>query len=307
MRTFGAAFFTLVALVLAGIALPGAWIDRNLVEVDGFVELAGPLGSDPEFQAQLTSALAAEATVNAGLPEALTGVVEPLIAEAAGNVAGLPGYPEAWNDSLRRSHELSFPVDANIVSGVDSPEPVRLDLSPVLALALEEVGSGLGVDVPAPEQTLVEVASPERQSTVGQLGAIAGLWPMLGAGAGVSALIALVLARRRSTTLALLGLGTAALGVLYWAGVRAAPGVLERVRAERGASEGSISALFQDGLVARAAEVGEPLCLAVIGVGVVLLVVGVASRLISGGSKGNRGLALSGSEPATSGRRALNR
>ncbi|WP_024476876.1 hypothetical protein [Arthrobacter sp. CAL618] len=285
MRTFGAAFFTLVALVLAGIALPGAWIDRNFVQLDGFVELAGPLGSDPEFQAQLTSALASEATANAGLPEALTGIVEPLIAEAAGNVVGLPGYPAAWNDTLQRSHELSFPADADLFNGVDSPEPVRLDLAPVLALALQEVGTRLGVDVPAPEQTLVEVASPERQSTVGQLAAVAGLWPILGAGAVVSALSALGLARRRSTTLAFLGLGTAALGVLYWAGVRAAPEILERVRAERGASEGSISALFQDGLVARAAEVSEPLCLAVIGVGMVLLLVGVASRLISGGRR----------------------
>ncbi|MBG6179817.1 hypothetical protein [Arthrobacter sp. CAN_A1] len=285
MRTFGSAIFALIALLLVGIALPGAWIDRNIVQVDGFVELAGPLGADPDFQAQLTSALATETTANAELPSAVADIVEPLIADVAANVAALPGYPEAWNETLQRSHELSFPADADVFSGVESPQPLRLDLSPVLALALQEVGDSLGVDVPAPEQTLVEVGAPERQSTLGQLAAVAGLWPLMAAGAAVTALIALVLARRRSTTLALLGLGAAVLGALYWAGVRAAPEALQQMRAERGASDGSISALFQDGLVTQAATVSEPLCVAVVGAGVILLVIGIAARLLSGGRR----------------------
>ncbi|MHA7292747.1 hypothetical protein [Arthrobacter sp. HLT1-21] len=283
MRTFGSAFFALIALVLAGVALPGAWIDRNIVEVGGFVELAGPLGADPNFQGQLTSALAAEATASAGLPPAVVGIVEPLIADAAANVAALPDYPAAWDETLRLSHDLSFPTDATLSTGVQSPQPLRLDLAPVVALVIQEVGSGFGVEVPAPEQTLVEIGSPAHQESLGQLTAVAGLWPMLAIGAGVSALLSLVLARRRGTTLALLGLGTVALGGLYWAGVRALPDILDRLRAGSVSPDDSISGLFQNGLVARSMANGEPLSLAVVGAGVVLLVIGIAARLVGGG------------------------
>ncbi|MHA7153774.1 hypothetical protein [Arthrobacter sp. TMN-50] len=282
MRTIGSAIFALIALVLAGATLPGVWIDRNIVQADGFVELAGPLGADPDFQAQLTSALADEAIANVGLPPAVAGIIEPLIADAAANVTALPGYPAAWDESLRRSHDLSFPTDASLSTGVESPQPLRLDLAPVVALVIQAVGSGFGMEVPVPEQTLVEVGSPAHQASLGQLTAVSGLWPGLAIGAGVSALLALALAHRRGTTLALLGLGTAVLGGLYWAGVGAVPGILDRVRAESGTPDGSIAGLFQDGLVARSMANVEPLCLAVVGVGVVLFVIGVAARLIGG-------------------------
>ncbi|WP_026552538.1 hypothetical protein [Arthrobacter sp. H20] len=289
MRTFGSAVLALAALVLAGIALPGAWIDRNIVQVDGFVELAGPLGADPEFQAELTTALATEVTANAGLPDALSNIVEPLIADAAANVTALPGYPAAWDETLRRSHNLSFPINADLATGVDSPQPLRLDLAPVVALALQEVGSGIGIDVPAPAETLVDIGSPAQQEALSQLKAVSGGWPVLAIGAVVAALTALVLARRRGTALALIGLGSAVLGGLFWAGARTAPEVLERMRAETGTTESSISGLFQDGLVARFTASGEPLALAVVGVGVVLLVSGAAVRLIGGGTRQRMG------------------
>lgn len=285
MRTVGAALLVLIALVLAGVALPGAWIERNLVQADGFVELAGPLGADPGFQTQLTDALATEATAAAELPPAIAGIIEPLIADAAASVAALPGYPAAWDDTLRRSHELSFPTDVNLSSGVESPQPVRLDLTPVVSLALQEVGSGIGLEVPEPAETLIEIGPAEQQASLGQLAAVSGLWPFLLIAAGISALLALVVARRRGTTLALLGVGTAVLGGLYWLASGAAPGAVEQLRVQNAATESPIAALFREGLVARAVEDAQPLALAVVGVGVVCFVVGVAARLLGGGRR----------------------
>lgn len=285
MRTVGAGLLVLIALVLAGVALPGAWIERNLVQADGFVGLAGPLGADPGFQAQLTDALATEATAAAELPPALADVLEPLIADAAATVAALPGYPAAWDDTLRRSHELSFPSEVNLGTGVESPQPLRLDLTPVVSLALQEVGSGIGIEVPEPAETLIEIGPAEQQSALGRLAAISGLWSVLLVAAGVSGLLALIIARRRGTTLALLGAGTAVLGGIYWLASGAAPGVAEQLRTQNAGAESPIAALFREGLVARAVEDAQPLSLAVVGVGVMIFVVGVAARLLGGGRR----------------------
>ncbi|MBP2215812.1 hypothetical protein [Arthrobacter sp. CAN_C5] len=283
MRTVGAALLVLIALILAGVALPGAWIERNLVQADGFVELAGPLGADPDFQARLTDALATEATAAAELPPAFAGIIEPLIADAAATVAALPGYPAAWDDTLRRSHDLSVPTEVNVSTGVESPQPLRLDLTPVVSLALQEVGSGIGIEVPEPAETLIEIGPAEQQVALGQLAAISGLWPFLLTAAGMTALLALVLARRRGTTLALLGVGIAVLGGIYWLASGAAPGGAEQLRAQNADAESPIAALFREGLVARAVEDAQPLSLAVFGLGVVLCVMGVAARLLAGG------------------------
>ena len=56
MRTFVSAVATVLGVLLAAVAVPAIWLDRNLVQEDGFVELAAPLGKNPEFQQQLATA-----------------------------------------------------------------------------------------------------------------------------------------------------------------------------------------------------------------------------------------------------------
>ena len=56
MRTFVSAVAVLIGLVLAAVAVPAMWVDRNIVQEEGFVALTAPLGKDPVFQQRLAAA-----------------------------------------------------------------------------------------------------------------------------------------------------------------------------------------------------------------------------------------------------------
>ena len=42
------------------------------------------------------------------IPEALTGLVTPVLESAARSLTTMPGYPDAWTETLRKSHRLNF-------------------------------------------------------------------------------------------------------------------------------------------------------------------------------------------------------
>ena len=56
MRTFVSAVAVLIGLAMAAVAVPAMWVDRNIVQEDGFVALTAPLGKDPAFQQRLAAA-----------------------------------------------------------------------------------------------------------------------------------------------------------------------------------------------------------------------------------------------------------
>ena len=47
VRTFVSAVAVLIGLVLAAVAVPAMWVDRNIVQEDGFVAFTAPLGQGP--------------------------------------------------------------------------------------------------------------------------------------------------------------------------------------------------------------------------------------------------------------------
>ena len=80
----------------------------------------------------------------------------------------------------------------------------------MLALVVKKVTSGLGSPVAAPAHVLISVGTPAQRSAMAALTTYAprGYWAAWGA--GLVFLLAVVIARRRSTTLLLTGLGLAA-------------------------------------------------------------------------------------------------
>ena len=84
------------------------WVDRNIVQEDGFVAFTAPLGKDPAFQQRL----AAAAVGGLGAAPASRKRSAELVTADPGkrgpSLTGLPGYPEAWTETLRKSHRLNF-------------------------------------------------------------------------------------------------------------------------------------------------------------------------------------------------------
>jgi hypothetical protein len=275
MRTLLSALLALLALAVGAGGLAAAWVDQNLVEESGFVSLAAPLSDDKDFQTALTDALAQEFTATSGLPEQFQSFVEPLIRDAAGAVSDSSAYPAAWNETLRLSHAFTF---AQAPDPADpAPAVLTLDLGPVARLVADGVGGGLGVEVPVPEDTTIDIGSFERGGLLSGFADAVQAWQLYLAGAGVLALLAIVVARRRGTTLALLGLGIAGIGVVGLLADRWLPQIAGEAPGSR-----AIADVFVRGLAGRAgADIAASSLPVVVG-GLIALVIGLAAQLAFG-------------------------
>ncbi|WP_146361230.1 hypothetical protein [Arthrobacter yangruifuii] len=219
MRTIASFVFGLLAVLLASAAFCGAWLTTNVVSESGFAALGEPLAEDEAFQRELASALSAQVTDSVDVPAPLAGVVGPLITSAVEQVQSLPQYPQAWNDTLHRSYALTFSDTAD-----SSGTPLTLDVGPLVDLVTGKVGGDLSVELPAAGQVPVEIGSAGHAELVRNAERAAEAWPMAAVAAAVAALLALLAARRRSTTFALLGLGTALAGGVLWLAAGMLPG-----------------------------------------------------------------------------------
>lgn len=272
MRTVVSAFLALLALVITAAGLASAWLDENLVEESGFVALAAPLSDDADFQAALADSLVEEVAANTGLPEQFDSFVEPLIRDAAGTVTGSSGYSAAWAETLRLSHAFTF------AQAPDPSEPapaiLTLDLAPVVGLLADSLNGSLGVEVPIPADTTIDIGALERGGLLSSVAEVVQSWPLFLAGAAVLALLALVTARRRGTTLALLGLGVVGIGML---GCLAADWV--PATAARAPGTSAVADVFIRGLAQRAgADIAASSAPVIIG-GLIAVVVGVVAQL----------------------------
>lgn len=248
LRTFVSAVAVVLGVLLSALAVPAIWLDRNVVQEDGFVALAAPLGQDAEFQQRL--AAAAVGTIDMGaIPDALAGLVAPVLEAAAGSLTELPGYPAAWEETLRKSHRLSFAGPAALPAGPDSPSSLTLDVAPLVALAMGELARTTGLPLTAPKETLINVGEPEQRQLVERVSAYAPLGYPLAIGAGIAFALALVSARRRWTVVFSVGLAALALAALWGAGSQLAREALLGTASGNGLAE-----MFKDAFVAAASS-----------------------------------------------------
>lgn len=234
MRSFGSAILVLAAVLLAGTAACGAWLAQNVVSPAGFASLAQPLGENQAFQAQLSDAIAQQAAAAAadGLPEGITQFIEPVVQQAVSGIQQDPGYPQAWTATLEQSHSATFE------SGIPT-----LDIGPLLNLVLAGVAGEIGTDAPDGESRPVALSNTDVSGQLERLTGFADAWPMFAAAAVLAALLGLLAARRRSTTLALTGAGALGVGVILWLLAGAAPAVLDRFSPSNPVASTFISAL----------------------------------------------------------------
>ena len=276
MRTFVSAVALIIGVLLTAVAVPAIWVDRNVVQEDGFVALSGPLGQDADFQQRL--AAAAVGTIDIGaVPDALADVVRPVIEAAAGSLTGLPGYPAAWQETLRKSHRLSFPDPASPPADAETSTSLTLDVAPLVALATEELARTTGLPLEAPEQTLINVGQPEHLQWIERVSAYAPLGYSLAIGAGIALALALVAARRRWTVVFSAGVGALLLAALWTYGSQVARDAVVGT-----ASGNEVADMFKDAFAAAASGSFQSWTAgAAVAGGVLLaagLVIGIASR-----------------------------
>ena len=274
MRTFVSAFATLLAILLAAVAVPAIWLDRNIVQEQGFVELASPLGRNSEFQQGLATAAVGTIDTSA-VPGFLADLVRPALEDAAASMTGLPGYPAAWEETLRRSHRLSFTAPQAEAGQTAPASSLTLDVAPLVALGAEEISRTTRFPLDPPDQTLIDVGQPEQKEWTERLTVYAPAGYLMAAGAAVALLLAVVAARRRWTVLVGAGLGALVLAAVWTAGSQLGSAAV--LAADTG---NEVANMFRDGFVAAAAADFQGWTLASAITGGMLLLVGVVAGLI---------------------------
>ena len=274
MRTFVSALATLLAILLAAVAVPAIWLDRNIVQEQGFVELAAPLGTDSGFQQGLAAAAVGTIDTSA-VPGFLEDLVRPALEDAAGSMTGLPGYPAAWEETLRRSHRLSFAAPEAEAGETASASSLTLDVAPLVALGAEEISRTTRLPLDPPDQTLINVGQPEQKEWTERLRTYAPAGYLLAGGAVVALLLALVAARRRWTVLVGAGAGALVLAAVWAVGSQLASAA---VLARDSGSE--VANMFRDAFVGAAAADFQGWTVATAITGGVLVLVGVVAGLI---------------------------
>ena len=214
MRTAGSALLVILGLLLAAVAGPALWLERNVVDGAGFAQLAGPLGANSEFQEGLSALAADQATASLNLPPQLNEHAGALITSAARSIYSDPGYEAAWTQTLQRSHKLTFDAAGNQEVQGD----LKLDIAPLVELVAAKVAQDLGVPLPTPKEVVVSLEQP-------QVAKVLPLASALGGASGWMAFIAVdllalgvIVAKRRALTLILGGAGLAAVALLWQLG-----------------------------------------------------------------------------------------
>ncbi|MFF1382563.1 hypothetical protein ACFVWT_03255 [Arthrobacter sp. NPDC058288] len=277
MRTFVSAAAVILGLLLAAVAVPAIWVDRNIVQEDGFVSLAAPLGKDTAFQERLASAAVGSIDPAGRIPEPFAELVQPILDSAAKSLTALPGYPAAWEETLRKSHRLNFPA-----SGAGSPEAepatsLTLDVAPLVGLLTKQISDAVNVPLDAPDETLINIGQPSQRQLVDQVSAYAPMGYAVAAGSAIAFLLALIAARRRWTVLAGTGAGALVLAAVWKLGSDAAGLAVGGT-----ASGNEVADIFKSEFVAASSERFGQWILAALIAGGVLIVAGVILRVVAG-------------------------
>lgn len=276
MRTFVSAVAVLIGLVLAAVAVPAMWVDRNIVQQEGFVAFTAPLGKDPVFQERLASA-AVGSLGSERIPAALSGLITPILESAARSLTGVPGYPDAWTETLRKSHQLNFPDAGAAPAEADSATSLTLDLAPLVGLVAKQVADATTLPLEAPDQLLITIGQPEHRQLLDRVSTFAPMGYALAVGALIALALAFVAARRRWTVLAGIGLGGLVLAGVWKLAADAVGGA---VTATSSGSE--VAEIFKSEFVSAASSSFGQWTVAAAVAGGVLLAAGLVVRVVAG-------------------------
>jgi hypothetical protein len=281
LRTFVSAAAVLVGLLMAAVAVPAMWVDRNIVQEEGFVALTAPLGKNPAFQQRLATAAVDGLASGAGIPAALTELARPVLDHAAQSLTGLPGYSEAWAETLRKSHRLTFADPSTLPPEVDGTSSLTLDVAPLVGLVAKQVAEATTLPLEAPGQVLIHIGQSNQRQLIERVTVYAPMGYAVAVGAGIAFVLAFVAARRRWAVLVGMGVGALVLAGAWKLASDAAGAAVA------GTSSGNdVAELFKNEFVeASSASFGQWIVVAAVA-GAALLAAGVAVRVAGGRKRG---------------------
>jgi hypothetical protein len=210
-----------VTTVALAVAVPTAWAQRNVIDVDGYSALAASAAKDPRLQEAMAAELTTQVTalVSESGFEPNTGLVRGVAAVYTAS----PSFPGQFAQANRIAHRWMFTELPRAEGGDDR---WVVDLAPMLAdQSFQQLMSAFNIEVPETITVPVTVSAPEGLQP-GQLRQLSKWGPWVSVGAaimtGVFALLTLTAARARGKALAALGVSALLVGAAGWAGLEVA-------------------------------------------------------------------------------------
>lgn len=212
MRFVAAALFWLLTTAAVAVALPAAWVQRNVVDADGYGRLTQHAAADPALQAAVAVELSTQAVRL--IREQGYDVDAASVRDAAGAYTAGASFPEQFVEVNRSVHDWLF------IGGAD---PWVIDVAPMLRdSAFRQLLADYDVSPPLMVTVPVTMSHPESVRPGGlRPVAVWGPWVSLGlaALAVVCASLTLAAARRRGRALAGLGVSALLVGAAGWVGI----------------------------------------------------------------------------------------
>ncbi|NDZ95092.1 hypothetical protein G3I13_07170 [Streptomyces sp. SID6673] len=275
MRTFLSGLLTLVAMVAIVLAFPSLWVKERLVDPEGFVTTVTPMAQDAKVQDYLASQISSSVTEQVDIPAA-SAVVEP----AARAYTHSDAFEADFVDVLSQQHAWLF--DPPPETG--DTTVMQLDITDMVNRVIAQTNIGARVTGPilVPLNRDGSGLEAGRYHDVGRQITEMAYWSLVVAVA--ASVLALLIARRRGTVLAWLGVGLIASAAFAWAvGIFFA----ERAKQEVDGTEDAgreVAGVIIDGTVADL----HHLALIVGAVGAGVVVIGFVARLAFGRSPARR-------------------
>lgn len=269
MRSLAAFLTGLIAVAAIIVALPTMWVTERVVDPDGFGSTATAMGQSAQVRTYMADTITNQVQRRAG---ATAGAV---VAPFAQRYTQSPAFTEDFVDLAMQQHRWLFqPAPPGVDPGV-----MQLDLTNMVRRVAAQANPALAQRVPGP--ILVPVSDRDQALEAGRYQQSGVQVRRLAHGSVVvgviAALLALLVARRRGTTLVWLGLG----GVLsaaasfaggYYFASRAKDEVAVTEAGVRQVAESAINGLVEN---------LHQWCYVVGGVGVAVVVAGLVVRALT--------------------------
>jgi hypothetical protein len=203
----------LLTTVALAVAVPTAWVQTHIIDVDGYTAMARKASSDPVLQAAVASELATRAMTL--MNQRGYQVDSSEVHSVATAYTASPSFPPHFAEANRQLHDWLFSR-----AGTQSGQWI-VDVAPMLNdPEFDRLLVGHNVDVPSTVAVPVTVTTPKVLQP-GQLRLVATWGPWVSAAVavltGICALLTLAVARSRGRALAGLGISALLVGAAGWA------------------------------------------------------------------------------------------
>ena len=195
--------------MLGALWAPATWVERTVIDQQGFLAVTQPMADDAEFQRTLTDSAVTEILGDERVPDWISERVTPLAEEQAARLAGTELYGSLWDVTMRELHGALF---------TPGPSDLEVDLGPAVDSILTGIEDNLpfGIEVPRPDDATVTLATIPDVPLLTTASDLAPWADRLGPIALLLVLVALTVAAHRRITLTLVGAGGILAGVAVW-------------------------------------------------------------------------------------------